>query len=87
MDIRGPTWELGVRYTVGNIEVGGGLVICGGGFAKRGVRTNPRTPPGYGPGHVSSDDGCSLSSVATPFELKAMVTWLKRGSLITFLSC
>ena len=46
MDIRGPTWELGVRYTVGNIEVGGGgggFVIFGGGFAKRGVRTNP--PP------------------------------------------
>ena len=60
MDSRGPTWELGVRYrpTVGNIEVGnievggGGIVICGGGFAKRGVRTNPPppNPPGYGPG-------------------------------------
>ena len=46
MDIRGPTWELGVRYTVGNIEVGGGgFVIVGGGFTKRGVRTNPPNPP------------------------------------------
>ena len=45
MDIRGPTWELGVRYAVGNIEVGGGVVIFGGWFAKRGVRTNPPNPP------------------------------------------
>ena len=29
---------------------GGGVVICGGGFAKRGgVRTNP---PGYGPEYI-----------------------------------
>ena len=43
MDIRGPTWELGVRYTVGNIEVGGrgGFVIFGGGFAKRGFVPEP----------------------------------------------
>ena len=26
-----------------------GFVIFGGGFAKRGVWTNPPNPPGYGP--------------------------------------
>ena len=64
MDIRGPTWELGVRYTAGNIEVGGGggFVIFGGGFAKRGVRTNPSNPPpGYGPDtHGLLLDLCNL---------------------------
>ena len=36
-----------IRDTVGKIEVGvgGGFVIFRGGFAKRGVRPNPRTPP------------------------------------------
>ena len=29
---------------------GGGFVFLEGGFAKRGVRTNPPNPPGYGPG-------------------------------------
>ena len=37
MDIRVPTWELGVRYTVGNIEVGGGGVRN----FWRGVRKHP----------------------------------------------
>ena len=30
-------------------EAGGGVRNLGGGFAKRGVRTNPPNPPGYGP--------------------------------------
>ena len=39
-----------VRYGVGKFE--GGFVFLEGGFAKRGVRTNPPNPPpppGYGP--------------------------------------
>ena len=32
--------EYNIRYTVGKIEVGGGVVIVGGGFVKRGVRPN-----------------------------------------------
>ena len=43
---RGPNGDGYVRYSVGLFEVGvGGFVFFGGGFAKRGVRTNPRTPP------------------------------------------
>ena len=36
--------EYNDRYTVGKIEVGGGFVIFGGGFVKRGVRPNPPNP-------------------------------------------
>ena len=39
--------EFDVRYAV--LEACGGVRIFGRGFAKRGVRTNPRTPSGYGP--------------------------------------
>ena len=59
MDIRVPTWELGVRY-------------FWRGFAKRGVRTNPpNPPPGYGPGCaltycVDMIYGLSLSKDNTP---------------------
>ena len=44
--------ESDARYGVGKFERGGGgFVFLEGGFAKRGVRTNPPNPPppGYGP--------------------------------------
>ena len=44
MDIRGPTWELGVRYTVGNIEVGGVRNFWRG-VGKKGGSDEPPEPP------------------------------------------
>ena len=49
MDIRGPTWNTMSEILLEILRSGGGFVIFGGGFAKRGVRTNPPNPPGYGP--------------------------------------
>ena len=45
MDIRVPTWELGVRYTVGNIEVGGGVRNFWRGVRKKGGSDEPPEPP------------------------------------------
>ena len=40
----GSNLEYNFRYSFGKIKVGGGFVMFGGGFAKRGVRTNPPNP-------------------------------------------
>ena len=48
--------EFDVRYAVGKFG-GGGFVFLEGGLAKRGVRTNPRTPPGYGPEFSMNSQG------------------------------
>ena len=45
MDIRGPNWNTMSEILLEILRSGGGVVIFGGGFAKRGVRTNPRTSP------------------------------------------
>ena len=45
MDIRVPTWELGVRYTVGNIEVGGGGRNFWRGVRKKGGSDEPPEHP------------------------------------------
>ena len=50
---QGSCLECDIRDTVGKSITVGGVVIFGGGFAKRGVRPNPPNPPGYGPVSVS----------------------------------
>ena len=44
LDIRGPTWNTISEIPLEILRSEGGFVICGGGFAKRGVRTNPPNP-------------------------------------------
>ena len=44
-------WNPMPDMELGSLRGGGGFVCFGRGFAKRGVRTIPLNPPGYGPGN------------------------------------
>ena len=45
MDVRGPIWNTMIDILLERLRLGGGgFVIFGGGFVKRGVRPNPPNP-------------------------------------------